>query len=512
MKSIIKQLYTILLVTVACLTVTGCSDDFKSGLRLDGDVWVNSIRLDEYAGTVDYQNKAIVVGVPYDYDITRMVVTEMNLSEGAKASIAIGETIDFSLPVSLTVKNGDVQMSYTITVKRDEAKILTFKLNDTYVGKVDQLSKTISVVVPLTVDITQLKGTFTVTDGATVTPASGSIQDFTNPVTYTATYRSAVTPYVVTVTQGNVIPTAFVGTASSVSLLTSPEEKAAAQWMMDNVSMSEYISFKDVVDGKVDLGKYTAIWWHFHADNGDNPPLPDDAKAAAEKFKVYYQNGGNLLLTRYATFYIANLGIAKDERVPNNSWGGNEDSPEITSAPWSFLITGSESHPLFQDLRWKDGDKSTVYTIVIRYADVLLMRAEALIQLNDGRITDAISLINEVRSRAAGSTMLIFNYKEDYGVNFKVTPYDLKAYAQDEAMKMLKWERRVEFGMESSRFFDLVRWGEAKDVINAYYVTEASRCSIYKNAGFTENKNEYLPVPFEQISASNGNYTQNFGW
>ena len=72
---------------------------------------------------------------------------------------------------------------------------------------------------------------------------------------------------------------------------------------------------------------------------------------------------------------------------------------------------------------------------MIRYADVLLMRAEALIQLNDGRITDAISLINEVRSRAAGSTMLIFNYKEDYGVNFKVTPYDLKAYAQDEAMK-----------------------------------------------------------------------------
>ncbi len=92
--------------------------------------------------------------------------------------------------------------------------------------------------------------------------------------------------------------------------------------------------------------------------------------------------------------------------------------------------------------------------------------------------------------------MLIFNYKEDYGVNFKVTPYELKAYAQDEAMKMLKWERRVEFGMESSRFFDLVRWGEAKDVINAYYVTEASRCSIYKNAGFTENKNEYLPIPF----------------
>ena len=69
--------------------------------------------------------------------------------------------------------------------------------------------------------------------------------------------------------------------------------------------------------------------------------------------------------------------------------------------------------------------------------------------------SDAISLINDVRSRAAGSTMLIFNYKEEYGVNFKVTPYELKANTQDEAMKMLKWERRIEFGMESSRFFDL---------------------------------------------------------
>ena len=368
MKSIIKQLYTILLVTVACLTVAGCSDDFKSNLRLDGDVWVNSIKLDEYAGTIDYQNKTIVVGVPYDYDVTRMAVSEINLSEGATASIAVGETIDFSLPVSLTVKNGDVQMNYTITVKRDEAKILTFKLNDTYVGKVDQLSKTISVVVPLTVDITQLKGTFTGSDGVTVTPASGSIQDFTNPVTYTATYRSAVTSYVVTVTQGNVIPTAFIGTASSVSQLTSPEEKAAAQWMMDNISMSEYISFKDVVDGKVDLGKYAAIWWHFHADNGDNPPLPDDAKAAVEKFKVYYQNGGNLLLTRYATFYIKDLSIAKDERVPNNSWGRSEDSPEVVDGAWSFPIVGNESHPLFQDLRWKDGDKTRVYTFDAGYA------------------------------------------------------------------------------------------------------------------------------------------------
>ena len=64
--------------------------------------------------------------------------------------------------------------------------------------------------------------------------------------------------------------------------------------------------------------------------------------------------------------------------------------------------------------------------IVLRYADVLLMRAEALIQLNDGRIEEAVSLINEVRSRAGqsvtASTSVIKNYAEDYGVKIKVEP------------------------------------------------------------------------------------------
>ena len=56
--------------------------------------------------------------------------------------------------VSIIVVNGNAYLRYTESgIARDEAKILTFKLNDTYVGKVDQLSKTISVVVPLTVDI-----------------------------------------------------------------------------------------------------------------------------------------------------------------------------------------------------------------------------------------------------------------------------------------------------------------------------------------------------------------------
>lgn len=148
--------------------------------------------------------------------------------------------------------------------------------------------------------------------------------------------------------------------------------------------------------------------------------------------------------------------------------------------------------------------------IVLRYADVLLMRAEALIQLNDGRIQEAIDLINRVRNRAKTSTSMISNYPSEYGVKYDVEPY-YGTFTQEEALKRLKFERRVELAMESDRFFDLVRWGEAERVLNAYYAAEAEVCTIYSNAHFTKNKNEYLPIPFAQISASNGIYDQNCG-
>lgn len=153
---------------------------------------------------------------------------------------------------------------------------------------------------------------------------------------------------------------------------------------------------------------------------------------------------------------------------------------------------------------------SSMNHIVLRYADVLLMRAEALIQLNNGGLDEAVSLINTVRSRAAQSTSMISSYPADYGVTFNVRTYS-GSYTQEEALKMLKFERRVELAMECDRFFDLVRWGEAYDVLTKYYADEADNCSIYASASFTKNKNEYLPIPYAQISASDGNYTQNCG-
>ncbi len=153
---------------------------------------------------------------------------------------------------------------------------------------------------------------------------------------------------------------------------------------------------------------------------------------------------------------------------------------------------------------------SSMNRIVFRYADVLLMRAEALIQL--GQTAEGIQLVNQVRDRANGmiKNSVVANYQVKYGVRYAVGRYN-GSYDKETAMKILKMERRLELAMEAERFFDLVRWGDAATVINRFYATESEKMNFLEGSSFTADKNEYCPVPYEQIAASNGHYQQNCG-
>lgn len=151
---------------------------------------------------------------------------------------------------------------------------------------------------------------------------------------------------------------------------------------------------------------------------------------------------------------------------------------------------------------------SPMNRIVFRYADVILERAEAEAQL--GNVSEAVRLVNEIRTRAAGSTQMIADYPNRYGVKLYCKNYT-GSYSKDEALRIVKMERRLELAMESERFFDLVRWGEASKVLNDYFAAEKERVTFLSDAVFTANKNEYLPIPHSQISSSNGHYTQNIG-
>ncbi|MGQ8335176.1 RagB/SusD family nutrient uptake outer membrane protein [Sunxiuqinia sp. A32] len=152
---------------------------------------------------------------------------------------------------------------------------------------------------------------------------------------------------------------------------------------------------------------------------------------------------------------------------------------------------------------------------VIRLDEVMLWRAEALIQLNQN-LDEALDLINQIRERAATSDeMLKFADGTPTG-NFMVEPYkpgeNCPAWTQDFAFEALKWERQLEFATEGKWFFDIVRWGIADEYMNNYFNVEKTRRTYLKDATFTKNRDEYFPIPQTQISYVKGLYKQNVGW
>lgn len=149
---------------------------------------------------------------------------------------------------------------------------------------------------------------------------------------------------------------------------------------------------------------------------------------------------------------------------------------------------------------------------IIRYADVLLMQAEAYIEM--GEQDKAMPLINEVRARAAQSTGRTKLADGTPASNYKISEYDASNidWTQENARKALQWERRLEFALESPRFFDLVRWGIAEEVLNDYLETEATRRDFLKDAKFTAGRDEYYPVPQREIDFTKGLYEQNVGY
>ena len=147
---------------------------------------------------------------------------------------------------------------------------------------------------------------------------------------------------------------------------------------------------------------------------------------------------------------------------------------------------------------------------IIRYDDVLLMQAEAYIEL--GQQANALPLINQIRNRAAASTGRLKKIDGTFPSNYNVKPYTLANWTQEYARKALQWERRLEFATEGARFFDLVRWGIAEKTLNDYINVEKVRRTFLATAKFTAGRDEYLPIPQSEITFTNGLYKQNPGY
>ena len=148
---------------------------------------------------------------------------------------------------------------------------------------------------------------------------------------------------------------------------------------------------------------------------------------------------------------------------------------------------------------------------IIRYADLLLYKAEALIELGEDLET-ARQLINRVRQRAMDSEYVKdFNDPTKNAANYKIGLYPAEGWTQDYARKALRTEMRLEKALEGERFFDLVRWGIAQDVMTRYFEAEKDQRVYYQVAKFDAGE-EYFPIPVAQYNFSLGRYTQNPGY
>jgi len=180
---------------------------------------------------------------------------------------------------------------------------------------------------------------------------------------------------------------------------------------------------------------------------------------------------------------------------PGKNWIRKQDYAGPYS-PKKYIYYKSQEGSLTDASSWTRGYALMNYTI-IRFADVLLMAAEA--EIEAGSLDKALEYVNQVRARAANSDYWVKNPDGSNAANYQIELYGSFASKAD-ATKAVQMERKLELSGEGHRFFDLVRWGIAADELNAYLQYESKYLvTKFGGASFTSGKNEYYPIPQTQI-------------
>lgn len=148
---------------------------------------------------------------------------------------------------------------------------------------------------------------------------------------------------------------------------------------------------------------------------------------------------------------------------------------------------------------------------IIRYGEVLLWRAEAAVEI--GELEEARNLVNQIRNRARVSQYVQNLDQSADAANYRIGLYTNTWTDQEQARAAVRMESRLELALEGHRFFNLVRWGVADQVISEYLQVEKTRRTHLSNAQFMAGENEYWPIPQAYIDGvENGLVTQNNGY
>jgi hypothetical protein len=214
--------------------------------------------------------------------------------------------------------------------------------------------------------------------------------------------------------------------------------------------------------------------------------------------------------------------------VPYKDWGPHAPGWIRAAAfggPYSAKKNAYESASgAMSNVGWTNTQLSSMNIHIFRYADMLLLLAEAYVE--EGQLEDARAIVNEIRARAGVAAQGPGDDRSTIAVpiddsSITWADYEIGQYPgpwtdQDFARTAVRYERRLELAMEGERFFDLRRWAIAELVLNAYIAAEVARLAHLSAASTYTSRHALFPIPYLQMEVSKvegeDRLVQNPGW
>lgn len=191
---------------------------------------------------------------------------------------------------------------------------------------------------------------------------------------------------------------------------------------------------------------------------------------------------------------------------PGNAWIRNEPNGGPYS-PKKYVYERSEQGSFQDNSSWTPG-YTGINFMIIRFADVLLMAAEA--EIETGGLEKAREYVNRVRTRAINSKLM--RADGTMAANYVINTYDAPWTSADVARLAVRHERLLELGMEGHRFYDLQRWGTAQAELDFYFAYDAVKLPAPLGGAKYSDQFKWVPIPQREMDLQPDVLIQNPGF
>lgn len=282
--------------------------------------------------------------------------------------------------------------------------------------------------------------------------------------------------------------------------------------------VDEYLAFQENgFHGLCDAG-YEQLWKNYCENIVDSKEsifeiafyTPDGGKETAgtwatyigpiidSKYKSGRANGFFRVLPEWFAYYAPG-DVRRDVNLCNFKIDakGNQIIQENTYYPGKWRRYWVKDAP-------KDPNNTDVNFVLLRYADVLLMAAEAYNEI--GNSDEAVKLINQVRARAGAPEWDDSSVDAKYDNLYKAPQVPNLDYINDTDMKgkirtAIYWERGFELCYEGTRKYDLIRWGILPEAIQLHKKSKSKKYYIAPK-NFVKFKHELFPIPLNEMQVN----------